>query len=262
MPHSTPCRTDRNFDDIADHFAKKIYGGLKGQIRLAVLERDLREHLPNKPLKVLDVGAGLAQISLNLAKNHEVTISDISANMIKKAQENANTLGVSPRFIVAPYQALDAYLEGQKFDLIICHALLEWLANPSEIMAFFDEFLTDDGILSLCFYNPASMIYRNLVMGNFYQLNNPKPADNKSLTPNNPVAYDTVSGWLNDKNYRIICQSGIRVFFDYAPTKQGGLANADDVIDMELKYSQTHPFWQMGRYLHVLAKNNQISALP
>lgn len=258
MPHFDAHPTDRNFDDIADHFAKKIYGGLKGQIRLAVLERDLHEHLPNQTLKVLDIGAGLAQISLGLAQNHDVTISDISANMIKKAQENAHTLGVSPRFIVAPYQALPTYLQGQKFDLILCHAVLEWLANPSDIMAFFDEFLTDNGMVSLCFYNPASVIYRNLVMGNFYQLDNPKPADNKSLTPNNPVAYDTVVQWLHDKNYHIICQSGIRVFSDYTPLKQGGLANPHDVVAMELRYSQTHPFWQMGRYLHLLISKQKL----
>ncbi|MGK8264869.1 methyltransferase domain-containing protein [Moraxella nonliquefaciens] len=245
---------DRNFNDIADHFAKKVYGTSKGQIRLAVLERDLSEHLPDRPLRVLDVGAGLAQISLNLATRHDVTISDISDEMLQKAQATACELNVLPRFIVAPYQELTHLLKGQKFDLILCHAVLEWLGEPAKIMAFFDEFLADDGYLSLCFYNPASMIYRNLIMGNFYQLARPKPADNKSLTPNNPVPYETVKSWLDDKKYTIICQSGIRVFSDYTPLKRGGLGNPDDVMAMELNYSQTHPFWQMGRYLHILAK--------
>lgn len=245
---------DRNFNDIADHFAKKVYGTPKGQIRLAVLERDLSKHLPNHPLRVLDVGAGLAQISLNLATHHDTTISDISTKMIQQAQNTARKLGVSPRFITASYQELATRLQGETFDLILCHAVLEWLGEPAKIMAFFDEFLADDGYLSLCFYNPASMIYRNLIMGNFYQLEHPKPADNKSLTPNNPVPYETVKSWLDDKKYTIICQSGIRVFSDYTPLKRGGLGNPDDVMAMELNYSQTHPFWQMGRYLHILAK--------
>lgn len=120
---------DRNFNDIADHFAKKVYGGLKGQIRLTVLERDLSEHLPDRPLRVLDVGAGLAQISLNLATRHDVTISDISDEMLQKAQATACELNVSPRFIVAPYQELTHLLKGQKFDLILCHAVLEWLGE-------------------------------------------------------------------------------------------------------------------------------------
>ena len=120
-------------------------------------------------------------------------------------------------------------------------------------MDFFDEFLADGGALSLCFYNPASLIYRNLVMGNFYQLDKPKPADNKSLTPNNPVSNDDVESWLSSRHYHVQARSGIRVFSDYAPLKRGGLNNPDDVIAMELKYSTQLPFRLMGRYLHIIA---------
>ncbi|KKM18719.1 hypothetical protein LCGC14_1662880, partial [marine sediment metagenome] len=61
----------------------------------------------------------------------------------------------------------DTSRKTEKFDLIMSHALLEWLAEPAAVMDFFDQHLTDDGALSLCFYNPASFDYRNLIMGNF-----------------------------------------------------------------------------------------------
>lgn len=262
MNHS---QHDRNFDAIADHFANKVYGSLKGQIRLAVLNRDLQTALSSlsnhRPLKILDVGAGMGQISLNLAKHHHVTLNDISQNMLNKAQENAlllqQTEGLNTkniRFITCPYQELFDAVAGEKFDLILCHALLEWLAYPEKIMTFFDDFLVKDGLLSLCFYNPSSVIYRNLIMGNFYQLNTPKPATNKSLTPNHPVSLEMAENWLKNHHYQIMLRSGIRVFSDYAPLKRGGLNNPDEVIAMELKYSNVTPFWQMGRYLHLIAK--------
>ncbi|MDO5652088.1 MAG: methyltransferase domain-containing protein [Moraxella sp.] len=252
--------SDRNFDDIADHFANKVYGGQKGRIRLAVLERDINEVLASlthldRPLNILDVGAGLAQISLQLAKTHHCTITDISSNMLAKARANADELGIkdNTRFITASYQELGDIIKGNTYDVILCHAVLEWLGEPKAIMDFFDEFLASDGVLSLCFYNPASPIYRNLVMGNFYQLTTPKTADNKSLTPNHPVSLDEVSSWLNERHYRVLLHSGIRVFSDYAPLKRGGLNNADDVVAMELKYARQLPFRLMGRYLHVMA---------
>ncbi|MFC0820345.1 methyltransferase domain-containing protein [Moraxella marmotae] len=254
---------DRNFDTISEHFAKKVYGGLKGRIRLAVLTHDIGEVLatkkPNQPLRILDVGAGLAQISLSLAQanpHHQVVINDISDNMLTMAKEHANTLGVADtvQFITCPYQDLAGQLSGQKFDLILCHAVLEWLGQPQQIMAFFDEFLADDGLLSLCFYNPASKIYRNLVMGNFYQLDTPRPADNKSLTPNHPVAPEVVESWLAAHDYQVLIRSGIRVFSDYAPLKRGGLNHPDDVVAMELKYARQAPFCAMGRYLHILCQ--------
>lgn len=254
---------DRNFDDISAHFEKKIYGGLKGQIRLAVLRHDIFgwvkswQQTHNRPLRVLDVGAGLAQISIELAKDgHDVTINDISANMLEIAKQNAGEAAQNITWHTCPYQQLDDKLTG-KYDLILCHAVLEWLAEPKLIMDFFDRWLVDDraekGVLSLCFYNPASFVYRNLVMGNFNLLHNKDfKADNGSLTPNHPVAKDEVLAWINDHHYQILHTSGLRVFHDYSPLKRGGHTNPQAVIDMEVAYSGQDPYKWLGRYLHFL----------
>lgn len=260
-------RADRSFDTIADHFEKKVYGGLKGEIRLAVLRRDIFEYSTQmsealgRPLRILDVGAGLAQIAIELAtQGHSVVINDISANMLKKAKANAEQIdqALDITWYVCPYQALAEKLtkEVDKFDLILSHALLEWLAEPATVMDFFDQYLTDDGALSLCFYNPASFDYRNLIMGNFNLLDNTDyKADNKkSLTPNHPVAKEEVESWLKAHDYQTVRSSGLRVFHDYAPLKRGGHNDPDAVIRMELRYSQLEPYKWLGRYLHILAK--------
>ena len=252
---------DRNFDDISAHFEKKIYGGLKGQIRLAVLRHDIFgwvkswQQTHNRPLRVLDVGAGLAQISIELAKDgHDVTINDISANMLEIAKQNAGEAAQNITWHTCPYQDLNDQLSG-KYDLILCHAVLEWLAEPQAIMDFFDNWLADGGALSLCFYNPVSFVYRNLVMGNFNLLQNKDfKADNGSLTPNNPVAKDDVLAWLNDHHYQILHMSGLRVFHDYSPLKRGGHTNPQAVIAMEVAYSGQEPYKWLGRYLHFLVR--------
>ena len=277
-------RVDRSFDNVADHFEKKVYGGLKGEIRLAVLRRDIFEYVDaltktlGRPLRILDVGAGLAQIAIELAtQGHHVVVNDISANMLAKAQASfeqliadasdceANLFG-EIKWVVCPYQELTKRLAAdqhhhtpEKFDLILCHALLEWLAEPIEIMDFFDSQLTPTGALSLCFYNPASFEYRNLIMGNFNLLDSLLSedgyrADNKkSLTPNYPVAKLEVECWLSNHHYNIVLESGLRVFHDYAPLKRGGHNLPEEVIRMELRYSRQEPFKRLGRYLHILA---------
>lgn len=259
-------RADRSFDAIADHFEKKVYGGLKGEIRLAVLRRDIFEYSSQmsealgRPLRILDVGAGLAQIAIELAaQGHSVVINDISANMLEKAKASAEKIDkkLDITWYVCPYQALEEKLaQTEKFDLIMSHALLEWLAEPAAVMDFFDEHLTDDGALSICFYNPASFDYRNLIMGNFNLLDNTNyKADNKkSLTPNHPVAKEEVQSWLKAHDYQTVRSSGLRVFHDYAPLKRGGHNDPDAVIRMELRYSQLEPYKWLGRYLHILAK--------
>lgn len=269
---------DRNFDPITEHFVKKVYGGLKGEIRLAVLRRDLKETMTElsqhlkRPLRVLDVGAGLAQLSIELAtQGHIVTINDISENMLNEAKKQANKLNVlhDIQWLACPYQDLGTILNtsikselesGLKsetgFDLILCHALLEWLAEPVKIMPFFNKWLTPTGVLSLCFYNPISFVYRNLVMGNFNLLNNPeyKSDNKKSLTPNHPVSYEEVDGWLTEQGFQINKVSGLRVFHDYALHKRGGHSNPEAILEMELHYSDQHPYKWMARYLHIVAQ--------
>ena len=122
-------------------------------------------------------------------------------------------------------------------------------------MDFFDQYLMPKGALSLCFYNPASFDYRNLIMGNFNLLDNSDyKADNvKSLTPNHPVAKEEVETWLAAHRYHVIRSSGLRVFHDYAPLKRGGHTDPEAVIRMELRYSQHEPYKWLGRYLHILA---------
>ncbi|MEN6670814.1 methyltransferase domain-containing protein [Psychrobacter sp. B38] len=276
-------RSDRNFDAIADHFEKKVYGGLKGAIRLAVLRRDIFAYSAQmseslgRRLRILDVGAGLAQIAIELAaQGHSVVINDISANMLEKARANAEQAHqeLDITWYVCPYQELEdklnhdnqqkekdndnndtAAAEDTKFDLIMSHALLEWLAEPATVMDFFDKHLADNGAISLCFYNPASFDYRNLIMGNFNLLDNTEyKADNKkSLTPNYPVAKEEVDAWLATHHYQTILTSGLRVFHDYSPLKRGGHNDPDAVIRMELRYSQLEPYKWLGRYLHIMA---------
>ncbi|WP_367108643.1 methyltransferase domain-containing protein [uncultured Psychrobacter sp.] len=260
--------SDRSFDAIADHFEKKVYGGLKGEIRLAVLRRDIFEYTEQmsvnlgRPLRILDVGAGLAQIAIALAEQgHSLVINDISANMLTKAKKQAKTaadrVGTSLdiTWYVCPYQELKDKLATDEFDLILCHALLEWLAKPAAIMDFFDQYLSINGVLSLCFYNPASFDYRNLIMGNFNLLDKTDyQADNKkSLTPNHPVARLEVESWLQQHDYKIVLESGLRVFHDYAPLKRGGHNDPEAVIRMELRYSRQAPYKWLGRYLHIMA---------
>lgn len=271
-------RTDRNFDPIADHFEKKVYGGLKGEIRLAVLRRDIFEYSEQlskrlgRRLRILDVGAGLAQIAIELAtQGHSVVINDISANMLEKAKVSAEQIDkdLDITWYVCPYQDLEdklsrdyeqTHIDSQtlqeaKFDLIMSHALLEWLAEPALVMDFFDRQLATHGVLSLCFYNPASFDYRNLIMGNFNLLDNTEyKADNKkSLTPNHPVAKEEVTAWLSAHHYQTVLASGLRVFHDYSPLKRGGHNDPEAVIRMELRYSQLEPYKWLGRYLHIMA---------
>lgn len=251
---------DRNFDDLAEHFQRRIYGGLKGDIRLAVLWRDLEQGVlsrPTPPLRVLDIGAGFSQIAIKLAKSgHQVVVNDISGIMLEMARESAHAEGVEKKitWYHAPFQELEKFEHGS-FDLVLSHAVLEWLARPQSLIQTVRRFLAPQGVFSLTFYNYHSLIYRNLIRGNFHMLKKAEfIADPGSLTPGTPLLPKQVQAWLAEARLEILDTSGIRVFHDYVTTQRGGNAVPEDVIEMELQYSRLEPYVWLGRYIHHLCR--------
>ena len=248
---------DRNFDGLSEKFARKVYGGLKGEIRLAVIWRDLINALPEietgPALRILDIGGGLGQHSVRLAElGHTVVYNDISAEMLVAAQGLAAQQAVEHliSWHQGPYQDLG---ELGKFDLVLCHAVVEWLAEPSKLIAELRSYVGDTGHLSLTFYNRDGLVYRNLIRGNFKLLDADFRAHPGSLTPGTPLAPDQVKQWLVESQLLLISCSGIRVFHDYVTTQRGGHEDPASVIAMELRYSALEPYKWLGRYIHFIA---------
>jgi len=254
---------DRNFDDLAARFAHRVYGGLKGEIRLAVLWRDIERYLAapeqlGKQLNILDIGGGLGQLSIRLAQlGHHVVFNDLSQTMLASTQQNARDAGVEAKFIWqhGAYQDVFADLPLPP-DLILCHALVEWLAEPEKLLPALSKCLRKGGSLSICFYNPAAKVYRNLIRGNFDWLKQQHDyqSDSGSLTPNNPTSIPLLRQWLADQGFSVGSESGIRVFHDYVVERRGGHQSAEEVLAMELEYSDHSQFKEMGRYFHILAQ--------
>ena len=258
---------DRNFDDLSEKFARKVYGGLKGDIRLSVIWRDLLAALPGleskapqTAMRILDIGGGLGQLTVALAKlGHEVVYNDLSQQMLEAAQKCAEEAGVLDKIIwhQQPYQTLKDEGLGQ-FDLVMSHALIEWLAEPELLIADLQGYLAPQGLLSLTFYNQNALVYRNLIRGNFNVLQGEFSAHPKSLTPGQPLQPDAVQMWVEQAGLATDYSAGIRVFHDYVTTQRGGHEDSSAVIAMELHHSVQEPFKWLGRYIHFICSKSKL----
>jgi len=260
-----PDDQDRNFDDLAKRFQKNIYGGLKGEIRLAVLERDFREHFsevpfgekkPAKPLRVLDAGGGQGQFSIQFAKaGHKVVICDISAEMLKLAEQEVVKQGLEDQvqLLHCAIQDIASHTDNAQFDVVLCHAVMEWVANPAELLGYLIEYVKPKGFLSLTFYNLHSLIYKNLLRTNFQKIQQQDFGGSRgSLTPINPLYPESVFEWINQLPLNILATSGIRVFHDYIFNEEHRERDPKRVIELELEFSRKQPYQLLGRYIHVL----------
>lgn len=254
-------KRDRNFDDLAEKFQRKIYGGLKGRVRLAVLQRDLENILPSIPagnsLRILDAGSGQGALSLRFAQmGHQITLCDISEKMLELALASVAAAGIGQRVRVIndAIQNLSRYEIGS-FDLILNHALLEWTAEPDAILPLLAKHLAVNGVISTAFYNHSGILFRNLQRGNLYKVANKDwRGDPGSLTPSNPPTIEEVRNWHKEAGLHTLSWSGIRVFSDYLSRDKLEQIPESDIIAQELAFSSHPDLWRMARYIHVLSR--------
>ena len=252
---------DQNFDNLSSRFRKNIYDSAKGQIRLQILWRDIVEAIPEIEqggLSILDVGAGQGNFALQLAqKNNELTLTDLSSEMLNDARTlfSEHNLDKGVDFIHSSAQDLSQHLDTQ-YDVVLFHAVLEWLVAPKETLKQLLKFIKPGGYLSLMFYSRTGLIYQNLTRGNFdYVINDKLSGEGKTLTPINPQDPDEVYDWLKDFDLDVMLKSGVRVFYDGMSRERRKQVSMEDLFELEKKFSRKEPYCSLARYIHVVCKN-------
>lgn len=246
---------DCHFDQLAQRFTNNIYGSNKGAIRLAVLQADLQELLLPPALRVLDIGCGQGHMALWLAQQgHQLTLCEPAAPMLELARERFAAHACSAHFIQASWQQLLTQPVGQ-FDLVLCHAVLEWLVAPFSMLPALRQLVATDGWLSLAFYNRDALIMQNLIKGNLRKVKRQSfSGEQGSLTPQNPIEPAQLQHQLAQAGWQVRARSGIRVFHDYMrPQARAQIADAE-LIETELAYRRHPTFAPLGRYQHWLCQ--------
>lgn len=136
------------------------------RLRYALTEANLLRHLPDLhhpgrhgagPLRVLDVAGGHGLDAVRLAAlGHEVTVLDPAGAMLHRAMEHAEAMDVADRLHVVQAGAHDApeVFGNSAFDLVLCHNLVQYVADPRAVLEAVLAPLRRGGVLSVLTPNP------------------------------------------------------------------------------------------------------------
>ncbi|GAB3515697.1 tRNA uridine 5-oxyacetic acid(34) methyltransferase CmoM [Photobacterium alginatilyticum] len=252
---------DRNFDDLAQKFAKNIYGTAKGQIRQTVVWQDLEQILAllesQTPLHILDAGGGIGQLSQKIAElGHRVTLCDLSGEMLKLAEQEIANNGLLEqyRLVHSSVQEIGEHLN-EPADLVLFHAVMEWLSDPKEALERLLEQTRPGGVISVMFYNYNGLLFKNLICGNLTHIEEGMPHRKRfKLQPQQAIKPEDVYSWLTDAGFTILGKTGVRTFHDYMQTTMVGDYSFEQVLEMEQKLCRQEPYLSLGRYIHVYAQ--------
>lgn len=248
---------DRSFDDIAVKFQKNIYGSTKGQLRHELLLNYLTEITPitGAALDVLDAGGGTGMMTEAMLKlGHKVKLTDISDETLTFANQQLShydNLTTEQTDILS----LD---ESTQYDLVICHAVLEWVKDPQQVIAKLNRLVKPQGHLSLSFFNRDAQLFGNICYGNFdYVEKGLKVKNRVRLTPNNPLAPQDVLKEFEALPLSIVHKAGIRCFHDYLRNLEHQQTQYHKLKKVELEYGRQAPYLWLGKYFHIIAKSTQ-----
>ena len=255
-------RQDTCFDGMASTFEEEIYGAAKGHVRLEVLWADLVTEIPEIArggLSCLDAGGGAGQMALRLAQSdNRVLLCDPSREMLDRADKTIRQAGLlgTVSLVHAPIQQLHRHVR-DRFDVVLCHAVLEWLADPKSTLGDLVSYLKPAGRLSLMFYNRDAALQRRIFRGEYAEARReleegcgPRGWRNGCV----PLAEATVRDWLAELGLEVQSKAGIRIFHDYLPEALRGPERLNELLEVEKAFRKREPFASLGHHLHLVCE--------
>jgi S-adenosylmethionine-dependent methyltransferase len=170
-----------------------------------------------------------------------------------KANYQLKNLSINQLDQLAPLDSL----KKSTFDLVVFHAVLEWLADPESGLQQVMTKVHKGGYISLMFYNKHAVIMKNLLKGNFHKvLSNDFVGLKGGLTPISPLDPDDVYSWLASSGFSVISKTGIRVVHDYLSKDLQASRSYEDILHMEKLLCRKEPYLSLGRYIHIIARKD------
>ena len=249
-------QNDVHFNTIAEQFEQNVYGSSKGFIRWHVLWEDVLTELPQLEqggLSVLDAGGGAGRMTLALAKlGHRVTLVEPAKEMLEKAQTSATSENLST--IIFINKPLQDFTTEQPFDIILNHAVLEWLAKPQKALEHLTKQLKPSGYLSLMFHNRNAALFKNILAGDF----SPKFLQEESYSSGwqehtRPLYPETVTTWLDECRVQVQSKAGIRIFHDHI-TEEKREGKLSQLLALEKTLRKREPFASLAQHIHIVGQ--------
>jgi S-adenosylmethionine-dependent methyltransferase len=271
-------QSDTLFDGIANKFDENIYGTSKGQLRHRLLLHYLQPYIhSDSSLRVLDAGGGTGMMSMAFCEQgHKVTLYDGSSEVLEIAKQRlapfihtseskfdtaiqSNQKGneqVSGSATIIQADINELALD-ERSDVVLCHAVLEWLQHPKKTISRLLSMVEDGGVLSLSFFNRDAALFNNAIWGNFEYIDNGLKVKNQvRLNPHNAQVPADIISYIqqNHSDVEIVHQAGIRCFHDYMADKDKQVEEFDRILQLEKKYGRKVPYKWLGKYFHLIIR--------
>jgi S-adenosylmethionine-dependent methyltransferase len=237
----------------------------EGRLRVDLAFANLQESLPQltQPWHALDLGGGTGAIAVRLARlGFKVTLLDASQPMLDFARRAAQEAGVVERIALQKGDAgqLATLFPPGSFDLILCHNVLEFVADPGAVLRSVARALRGpSGMISVLVRNqPGEVLKAALLNGDLAAAERNLTADwgDESLYGGTVRLFtaENLKATLEESSFAVMAERGVRVVSDYLPPKVSRNDEYERIFDLERKLGSRLEFTAVARYVHCIAR--------
>lgn len=255
---------DDTWAGLADEFADGAYASVKGRVRTYVIHRQLGEHLPPPPARILDVGAGAGHQSFPLARaGYEVVLMDSSAGMLDKARQRLpEDVRQRVTFVEGDGAHASQAVGGERFDAVLCHGVIGYLDDAEPVVDQLCRCVVPGGLVSIMTGNAGAMAVRPALEGRWADALASFDTTRETGVLGLPTRADTVeeiSDLIDARGVRPVQWYGVWLFVDWLDL--GGAALDPDDADqlqaaaeVELEAGRRDPYRQLSRLFHLVGR--------
>jgi SAM-dependent methyltransferase len=235
--------------------------------RTAVVWNALRAVLDDagtpRPASVVDIGGGTGELAVRVAElGHHVVVVDPSPDALATLSRRAEESGVAD--LVTGRQGdlddlpdlPDLVAEGGSdaggADVVLCHGVLEIVADPTAALAALARVLRPGGTLSLLVHQRHAAVVARAMAGHFGAARSLLDTD---TTPDHRFTADEVTTTLSETGFDIRSMQAVRVFVDLVPSSlvdlEPGAAQA--LVELEQAVADRPEYLALATQVHALA---------
>lgn len=245
-----------------------------GRLYYTLQRANLARHLPDRRLRILDVGGGNGADTLYYAaQGHQVTMLDYAPAMLEDALRRARSAGLADAIT---YTQMDAdrlddpelTIPGEPFDLALCHLMVHFTPRPKAVLCGVLPRLAPGGLLSLVDTNPYSEVYRRVFQpgsspavdalasagGSIGMTEYPHPWFDR-LTP--IFSAQGMIELFQNAGARLVGHYGVRCLCDYIPNEwKFDPVSYDQLEALELRLSGEFPYYLLARFYQIIVSRS------
>lgn len=238
-----------------------------GKLLYSISRFNIERNLGNHKHNILDVGGGNGFNSIYFANlGHSVTLLDYSPAMLSEAKQATEQEGLSDKitFCQADVNEIQDLFQEQRFDLIICHLMIEFVQEPQSALKNICTLLAPNGLLSVLDANRYSEVYRQALQANdlvtAYQLIETKEYFHPWFSRQTPLFSSAeMIEILREAGCTPIGDYGVLCLCAYLPNEPKYDIEYYHALErLEQKLTNTYPYPLLARFYQLLVQKKQV----